>query len=270
MEKIVLVLNAEQINMGTIDFACFLARLSNSTLTGFFVENILDYSEPVLAGETEDSMLTRPTRKEICAHKIADFQTACTNRGVRFSTLWKTGDALKEIVAESRFADMLVIDPELSFANKLEPAPTSFVKSLLPKTECPVMIAPYSFEEIDEIVFAYDAARPSVYAIKLFSYLFPQLSDKKITVLHVAESEDRFVTDKDRLLELMQMHYNKIGFKMLIGKPADELFGYLIGRKNAMVVMGAFGRTMLSGWFKASTAETVIKATNLPVFIAHH
>jgi nucleotide-binding universal stress UspA family protein len=35
-------------------------------------------------------------------------------------------------------------------------------------------------------------------------------------------------------------------------------------------VMGAFGRSMLSGFFKHSTAELIIKTVNLPVFVAHH
>jgi hypothetical protein len=34
--------------------------------------------------------------------------------------------------------------------------------------------------------------------------------------------------------------------------------------------MGAFGRSMLSDFFKHSTAELIVKTINLPVFIAHH
>ncbi|MBO9201579.1 MULTISPECIES: hypothetical protein [Niastella] len=51
---------------------------------------------------------------------------------------------------------------------------------------------------------------------------------------------------------------------------ADELFGYLPEKKNVFVVMGAFERNMLSGLFRASTAEIIIKTINVPVFIAHH
>ena len=53
------------------------------------------------------------------------------------------------------------------------------------------------------------------------------------------------------------------------GAVADQLFGYLIEKKNAIVVMGAYGRSMLSRFFKPSQARLIIRTINLPIFIAH-
>jgi hypothetical protein len=118
--------------------------------------------------------------------------------------------------------------------------------------------------------FSTDGSDASVYAIKQFTYLFPELSGKKLTVLQVNEAGDSLVRDKGKITELLQLHCPGLKFELLQGRAEDELFGYLLGKKNVVVVMGAFERNMPSGLFSHSTAEIIIKTINVPVFIAHH
>ena len=56
---------------------------------------------------------------------------------------------------------------------------------------------------------------------------------------------------------------------VLKGDASDELFGFLIDRKNAIVVLGAYGRGILSRFLKPSHASLVLRTINLPIFIAH-
>jgi nucleotide-binding universal stress UspA family protein len=56
---------------------------------------------------------------------------------------------------------------------------------------------------------------------------------------------------------------------LLKGDPSDELFGYLLERKNAIVVLGAYGRGILSRFLKPSHASLLLRTINLPIFIAH-
>jgi hypothetical protein len=275
MEKIVVALNAEQFNLTTIDFACYLAKLTGSRLTALLLEDVDGEAAPMpmpeLAVPVGTAVISSsPAHKEFVEKKIAELRAACSNRGVACSFKWTRGNPENEVTDESRFADLLVIDPALSFEEQLEGTPTRLAKKILSKSECPIVIAPYTFDAIDEVVFAYDGGRSSVFALKMFSYLFPELSEKKLTVLSIVDAENDFVLQKEKIRELVQMHYSNTGYQILQGKASDELFGYLVGKKNIIVIMGAFGRTMLSGLFHNSTAELVIKVTNLPVFIAHH
>jgi len=85
--------------------------------------------------------------------------------------------------------------------------------------------------------------------------------------------EKRFVVnfvERERVGELLQMHYSVIGYHRLKGHAGNELYRYLWAKKNVFVIMGAFGRSMFSDFFKHSTAELVVETINLPVFIAHH
>lgn len=261
MKRVLVAIDARQVNIHVIDFACYMAKLTHSRLTGVFLDTLVPepvYSEPMTG------------KDNLTAESVRLFREACTNRGTNCSVCNEITIAPSDIIKESRYAELLIIDPDMSFKDRKEEVPSAFIKEVLAKSECPVILAPYNFYGIDEIVFAYDGSAGSVYAIKQFIYLFPEYSSKKITVLQVNENGGDLFSGKDHIGELLQLHYSSIGYQLLQGKAADELFGYLLGKKNIFVVMGAFGRSMLSGLFRHSTAELIIKTINMPVFIAHH
>ena len=278
MKKILLAIDAGHMDTEVIHFACNIARLTHSTLTGIFLSNYIEevqvvnmvigmpYIENVVTGNIPDTAL----QQKQAAH-IQQFEKTCDVKGVRCQVQCSnTKSPARTIIEESRFADVVIVQATVSFEKKLEEAPTGFVKEVLAEAECPVIVAPLSLGGIDQIVFAYDGSPSAVFAIKQFAYLFPELSDKKAIVLQVNKEETMPVTEKEKLGKLLRMHYSSIGFQVLQGKPSDELFGYLLGKQNTIVVMGAFGRGWLSGLFKPATAGLLLKTINLPFFITHH
>lgn len=261
MEKILVALDPQHINMNVIDFSCYISRMTHSRLTGVFLEDSLavpvthfpDNREKIT---TEDSIRT--------------FKTACNCRGIQTLVHRDRGVPSYEIVEESRFADLIIVDPETSFTQKNEPLPGRFVKDILVESECPLIIAPYSFDGINDIVFFYNGTKSSVFAIKQFAYLFPELRQKKAIVVSAREDGEEVLEEQFKLKEWMKNHYDEVEYVVLKGSPSDELFGYLIERKNSIVVMGAYGRGMLSRLFKPSHARLIVKTINLPIFISHY
>jgi hypothetical protein len=269
MKRVLVAIDARQVNINVLDFACYIATLTHSKLTGVFLDTEVQepVSQPVYS---EPGAAVINDKKKLFGESIRVFRDACTNRGANCSVYNETTIPPADIIKETRFAELLIVDPDMSFKDRKEELPSAFIREVLAKSECPVVLAPYSFYGIDEILFAYDGGAEAAYAIKQFTYLFPGFTGKKITVLQVDESGGNLFKGKDQIGELLQLHYSAIGFQLLQGKAADELFGYLLGKKNIFVVMGAFGRSMLSGLVRHSTAELIIKTINLPVFIAHH
>lgn len=176
---------------------------------------------------------------------------------------------MSEILAETRFADLLIVDPETSFTKSDRHIPGRFVKDVLDSAECPVLIAPYSFDAIEEIVLFYNGTASSVFAIKQFTSLFPGLTNKKVFVVNVRQDDVPAIEDQFKMKEWLKAHYNNVEFVLLKGDASDQIFGYLLERKSAIVVMGAYGRNMVSRFFKPSHAKLVVKTINLPIFIAH-
>jgi nucleotide-binding universal stress UspA family protein len=289
MEKILLALDAQQLNTNTIDFACYIAKLTHSKLTGLFLENILQDDLTHVPGVSIPTCVNRPGSVPASApdpagslveqeyqpadpvsQNIRRFKESCVCRETSSLIHRDRGIPLSEVLEESRFADLIIVDPVTSFSRTDRDVPSRFVKDVLLDSECPVLMAPYSFDAIEKVIFMYDGAASSVFAIKQFTYLFPALSDKKAIVVNVRNTETNAIEQQFKMKEWLKAHYQEVEFVVLKGDPSDEIFGYLIEKKNAMVVMGAFGRPMLSRFFKPSHAQLIVKTINLPVFIAHH
>jgi len=267
MKRVLVAIDANQVNVQVLDFACYIAKLTHSKLTGVFLSAQTHEPVEVFSNETSAGL---DEKNKLLKESITLFRDACSNRGTNCSICNEITIPPAELINETRFAELLIVDPDMSFKDKKEEVPSAFIKNLLAQSECPVVLAPFNFYGIDEILFAYDGSAGSVYAIKQFTYLFPQFTGKKITVLQVDENGDGLFVNKEPIGELLQLHYDSIGYQLLKGKASDELFVHLLGKKNIFVVMGAFGRGMISGLIKHSTAELIIKTFNLPVFIAHH
>ncbi|HVU58501.1 MAG TPA: universal stress protein, partial [Puia sp.] len=269
MEKILLAMDAMHINTQTIEFSCYLARMTGSRLTGVFMEDLL--SEPAFGAYQQVAQMqaggitdteTASTKAGITDANIQLFRHACETRGVVPNIHRDRGIPLDEVIQESRFADLVVVDAETSFTRKRRSLPGKFVKDVLQEAECPVIIAPYTFHAIDEIIFAYNGSASSVWAIKQFTYLFPELKQKKAMIVEVKGKNDGAIDEQYKMKEWLKHHYSNVEVKILTGDPSDELFGYLIDKKNAIVVIGAYGRGWLSRLMKPSQAHIIVKTVN--------
>ena len=278
MEKILLAIDAINPDKNAMEFACYLGRLTKSKITGVFLENLAAEERSVLKQmqgmaytdwEVDEKSDEHKVKIELIEKNISFFKEGCINREVSYSLHRDRGVPARELIEESRFADVLVVDAETSFNKRYEGTPTEFVRDILKKAECPVIIAPERFDAIDEIIFTYNGSASSVFAMKQFTYLFPQFHDKKVSIIQVNEAGKWQDPDKYKFKEWLKEHYTDLHFEALKGKTDTKLFDYLFKRKNMFLVMGAYGRNVLSGFFKRSHADLLIKTVTQPIFIAH-
>lgn len=279
MKKILLAIDAKNINMPALDFACYLGRLTSSRITGVFLENLVANEKPVLKSihggkyldwEIDTDSPEYKFKEETLEKNIHFFKEACERRGVVPWIHRDRGVPAREIIHESRYADLLVIDSATSFNKRYEGSPTEFVREILESAECPVFIAPQHFEELAEVNFTYNGTRSSVFAIKQFTYQLPQLANRKAIVTQVSRDGDWSGIDKYNFKEWLQYHYASVEFELLKGETDEQLFGQLLRRKNSVIVMGAYGRNAASRFFRHSQADLLIKSVTQPIFIAHH
>jgi len=271
MEKILLAMDGSRQNTYAIEFACYLARLTGSQLTGVFLDGLPDpqpgeglrTSEPVLAGEMsgwpDDPVLRQVSR----------FREACVSQEVAASVYREKGVPLGEILRESRFSDLIVVDPETPFRAVGTEFPGRFIRDVLLAAECPVIVSPYGFDGLEEVIFAYNGSGSSVFSIKQFTYLFPMLRHKKAVVVQVSKEGDEAVKEVSDMKDWLSAHYAAVELVALKGEVSDELFGYLLEKKKGVVILGAYGRGILSRFLKPSHASLLLRTINLPIFIAH-
>ncbi|OJW80919.1 MAG: hypothetical protein BGO69_19740 [Bacteroidetes bacterium 46-16] len=277
MQKILFVTDAMRLNTNTIDFASYIAKMTQSKLAGIFLDNLkyestpqikeymgTAYVESIVSDEEQS-----PEQKEAIKKNINIFREYCKQNDISGIVHLDKGLPITEALRESRFADMIIVDPATSFAYHEETIPTKFVRNLLMKSECPVIVAPGRFEQIDEIVFAYDGSSSSVFAIKQFTYLLPQFVVKQITLLHIKENEQDVFDGENKIGEWLKIHYPAVVHQVLSGDAAEELFKNFWGQSNKLIVMGAYGRSKFATLFDPSTADKLLKTVDTPVFISH-
>ena len=147
---------------------------------------------------------------------------------------------------------------------------SSLNNHFLSDSNCPVLIVPHHYSFFDQIVLCYDGSPSSVYAIKMFSYLFPEFGDLKTTVVTVNEQSSNHLKEGWNFKDLIRVHFKNSGYEVLKGHAEQELIDYLKkSGENSIVVMGAYGRNALSRLFHQSLSNRVIQEVNMPVFITH-
>lgn len=273
MEKILLAMDGYKQNTYAIDFACYLAKLTHSRLTGVFLEGTPEGGEPGIHRLEEPEAVGELSEGALAADPVLQqvhrFREACLCREVPARVHRDRGVPVGDILLESRFSDLIVVDPETSFSNTDKVFPGRFIRDVLLAAECPVVVSPYNFDSLDEVIFAYNGTSSSVFAIKQFTYLFPGFKHKKAVVVNVRNGEESAIEEQYKMKEWLLAHYEEVEFVVLKGDASDELFGYLLERKNAIVVLGAYGRGILSRFLKPSHASLLLRTINLPIFIAH-
>lgn len=278
MEKILVAIDALNPDKHVLEFACYLSRLTRSKIVGVFLENLVAEERPVLKKvhgmtyvdwELDENAEEYKAKMESIEKNISFFKDTCIIEAVNYTIHRDRGVPVRELITESRFADVIVVDVQTSFNKVYDGNPTEFVRDILKEAECPVIIAPEGFDGIDEIIFTYDSSASSVFAIKQFTYLFPQLFNKKVSIVQVNGTGDWQDPDKYKFKEWLGDHYTNLNFEALKGRADSELFIDLMKRKNIFLVMGAYGRSELSKLFKRSQADLLIRSLSQPIFITH-
>lgn len=276
MKKILFVTDALDLHLENLEFAGYISGLFKSKLLAIFLEN--DESEmrtdsmiraaAVNAGlnVTEEPV---SLKQHTCDTNIQRFKTACESKGIDCAVHRDRGNPLAEVMLESRYADLLLLNVGTSFTANPEGTPSEFVKDVMINAECPVVIMPNTFTSISELVFTYDGKASSIHAIKQFTYLFPQFKDLKTVVISI-NPEQVSPEERYKFREWMHSHYNYLDFLSTEGNVEIGLVELLMERDKAFIVMGAYGRNMISNFLRPSHANAVIKLISQAVFIAHH
>ncbi|WP_295125061.1 universal stress protein [uncultured Chitinophaga sp.] len=275
MKKILFVADAATQNAHRLDFACYVSKLTHSTLTGIFLSSehdaILAEETTVAVTANEHPYTRQANQRTITTEKaVLDFKRACESREANCTVQLDTDVPVRALIRASRYADLIIADPGLSFTGKQENAPSDFLRSVMSGAECPVITAPFEFEGVDEIVFTFDGSSSSVYAMRQFTYLFPELCELQVTAVCVTAPDEPAGGHISDLKEWLNIHYSHVQFLHLEdSRVNNRLLEYLIGKKRSLIVMGAFGRNTISGTLFPSHAIPVLQFADQPVFIAH-
>lgn len=272
MKKILLAFDGEQFSRGAFEFARRMNDMQPVMLIGVFLPHLdlsVSWTYATAGSASSIPLLEKPAGKAV-ATNILKFEQECNHYGIKHRVHKYPYDlAIPELRKETRFADLLILGSEKFYENFGMETPNEYLRMTVQDAECPVVLVPEKFTFPESIVLSYDGSDDSTHAIRSFTCLFPQLTEKQAVMVYAAFSKDEEMPDKDYAEELVSSHFSNLSFKVLPRRSGKHLNNWLSELKHPMLVSGSYGRSDLSMMFRKSFVTQVINDHKLPIFIAH-
>jgi nucleotide-binding universal stress UspA family protein len=272
MKKVLIAFDGTQFSEGAFEFARNLNTRQPILLVGAFIPqvsyaNLWSYAGAMAGPSFVPLLETEDT--EIVQKNIARFEDLCQKNGIACKVHKDFHDfALPELKRETRFADLLIISSEKFYENLAGEDPSEYMKDALHASECPVVVVPERFDFPSRNILAYDGSDSSVFAIKQFAYLFPELSANE-TMLVFSNDKESKLPYEHYIEELASQHFNDLSILKLDIHPRREFHNWICENRNAILVSGSYGRSFFSQIMRKSFVSEIIAEHRLPVFTTH-
>lgn len=273
MKKVLIAFDGIHFSKSAFEFAKKLHEINPILITGIFLPqisyaNVWSYGDgiggPLFVPSLDDS------ETEAIEKNIVAFEDLCKRNDIEYRVRKDFTDlALPELKKESRFADIMIIGSETFYENMGTGDPNTYLKDALHGIECPAIIVPNSFTFPLSNILAYDGSESSVFAIKQFIYLLPELVNNKTMLINIVSDEEKNIPDEAYIEELTARHFKDLTITKLEIDPKKHFATWMADRTSSILVSGAFGRSSFSNVFKKSFIADVIKQHKVPVFVSH-
>ena len=272
MRKILIAFDGSQYSEGAMEFARRLNETEKITLTGLFLPlvglaSLWSYSD-AMTGASFVPMVDEG-EGELIDRNIKRFNDFCNHNNIRHEVNTAMFDfAMPELRKETRFADIVLLGSETFYNNIGNETPSEYLKDALHFAECPVIVVPEKYNFPEKNILAYDGSESSVFAIKQFIYLFPELTDNP-TLLVTTNASSEMQKQDAQIQELVSAHFNKLSFLHLQMDAKKYFATWMTENKSSILICGAFSRSLISQIFRQSFVEEVLRDHKIPVFISH-
>ena len=279
MKKFIAVFDGFKMSESALEYAIQLSKLANAHLVGVFIEDFLYHSYNiyhVLETSEKAKELIKELNKEDQKKRdevALKFQKACEKANLNFSIHRDKGLALQELLHESIFADLIIINEHDDFKRNSGESPTPFMKEFLRDVQCPVLVVPNIVRAIDKVVLLYDGGPSSVYAIKSFSYIFDNVLNVPIEIFTINDQfmEKKRLPDNKLMREFIKRHFHSVTYTVKKGNITKEIIAHFQNfGENVLIVLGAYRRSDFSRKFKTSMADILMRELGTLLFIAHN
>jgi hypothetical protein len=271
MKKILMVFDGINFSETAFDFAKKLNEKEHILLVGAFLPQVSFadlWAISAGAGVTTFPSLEDDEEKELIEKNMERFSKSCQAEGIDYRLHESIYDFTVPVLEkETSFADLMLLDSKLFYREINNKVPNIYLEDTLQHINCPVIVLPGKTDFPKRIILSYDGRDDSVYAIKLFAYLFPELTKLPANLVFITGKQEDFPY-KIEMEELVSRHYSDLELTEL--NMDTEMFStWLSEKKNALVISGAYSRSDVSLGFKKSFIKDVLKEQYLPVFISH-
>jgi len=134
MKKIIAAFDGLRLSESTKEYSIYMAKHCNAHLVGVFLDDFTlqsyTYADVAAYGskwEEKVNILDRED-KEKRNLSVQLFEDACQHAGIDYSVHRDKNIAFQDLLHETTFSDLLIINSNETFTNYPQPAPTRFFK----------------------------------------------------------------------------------------------------------------------------------------------
>jgi len=273
MKKILLPWEADNFPEGAFQFIKLLRMHEPVSVKGILFSSVnKELSAPgVLVPSRESFVKSVEVEKQNVEQGKSKFIQHCDINRISYQIRENKEKWDKDLfIKESRFADLIVVGQEFFDSNAFdEQEPSLLMQEALHTSECPVVVVPDSFRSVDRIAIAYDGKKTSMFALKQFSYLFPQFTDLPAEIIYIKNEDSDAIPDRDLLQEYANWHFDSLTAFKLHFDLKKYFAAWLEHKKNVIWVTGSYARSAASNLKNSSFADQIIRDHSNVLFIAH-
>jgi len=272
MKKIILASESKQFTRAAMEFLSQIHKQESLFVVGGFSHSLNHARLSEISSQPNMGLAVELVEqdREALDENILLFEYYCERQRIKCRIHEeKYAFEIDELVSESRFADILVMNAKL-LGNGVDAAESKLhIKQVLHKAECPVLLIPDTYTAFKRIAIAYDGKKESMFALKQFCYLFPEFLNLPTEIVFLSKNEETDVPRLKVLKEYVNQNFSSINICKVNIDPKKDLAGWASDRKDVLVIAGSYGRAGAFNSVADSFIDPILDIHQLPVFITH-
>jgi len=259
------------------DYALFLAERLQARLTGLHVLDARMLEGPLLA-DTTGWVGAQPFSAQ-----YQQFQALMEQKGEAVIRAFKervararqeaegrllTGHPARVILQEEALAELLILGQKGEHADQIGELLGSNVERIVRRSYKPCLVTPAAFRPITRMLAAFDASASSSKALHEAIEMALALKAPLVLLTVRARGQEReadLIVEKG--LKLARAHACPAARLVLEGRPADVILDAARQQRCDLIVVGAYGHSVIREWIIGSTTAQLIHRADLPVML---
>jgi len=216
-----------------------------------------------------DDCLVATARREVEQY-LEHFALKCADARVACKLLEDTGSPRDEISREAQRYDLIMLGHRLQFQFATDYEEYHSLRMVLQTSPRPVVVVPDEPSQGKNVIVAYDGSSQAARALQAF--LAADLPGfDQIHVICAASDRVEAARRGDRAVEFLRLHNlaSQLHAIESTAAPASILAEQAVALHAGLIVMGAYGQSILKELVFGSTTRTLLKSSPVPLFLFH-
>lgn len=240
-KKVMLCLKPDQFSDKELHFALQYFHQESSVFTALFLKELSAQEVQLALGQSNGSEISVNDHVIQCKKQFRDIvlhEFQLPPQRLIFQR--PEGASVKELLHDTRYADVLIISRENFLTNISYKGQTMPLSQALAEAQCLVLVVPAAWKALQEIMLIFDGHAASFAAIKKLVTAFPSLCLSLPTTLIVVQSKKLSLFSRQEekmLIDYLKFHCHNLAVHKVCSASSHTIQAAMALNHNALLVI---------------------------------